>query len=179
MLTLDRNSRVALAFAALLAFAGAFSTTPSTATGAAAPVTLSIGRRAEAKSAGVAMVVPRRDPFAGGVRAVVAPVVRPVTVPVFPAVPSALGPLPPNAGARGSLFSFAPSDHVSAVVTGSHPVALIDDGSTTRVVEVGDRYDGASIVAIDASGVHLSGGATVPVTLHPSLPLLNAGARQP
>ena len=180
-LALDRTSRAALACAALLAFAGAFSSAPATVNDAGGTSTLTVRARAPAKPVRIVTILPRRDPFAGGLPAAVRTAARPAVAPPFLSIPPALGPLPPNAGAGGGLLPTAPAKHVSAIVTGTPPYALVDDGSTTRLVTVGDRLDGASIVAIDTAGVHLTGGTTLPVTQRPSFQLQrpNAGGRQP
>lgn len=182
MFALDRTRRAALACAALLAFAGALSNTPTTARGAAVPAAagIAVATNREARPTRFLTVVPRRDPFAGGMRATVEPPAPPAMMqPQFPVIPPALGPLPPNAGARDGLFPISPAEHVSAIVTGAHPFALVDDGSTTRLVTVGDRYDNETIVAIDTGGVHLEGGATLPASQRPSAQQPNAGGRKP
>jgi hypothetical protein len=112
-------------------------------------------------------------------RTQVDPATRPaVTPPPLLAIPPALGPLPPNAGARDGLFPLLPVEHVTAIVTGAHPFALVDDGSTTNLVTLGDRYHDERIVAIDSGGVHLESGTTVPVTQRPLFPKVNAGGRK-
>ena len=162
MFALDTVSRAVLAATAFAAFAAAFVTTPMTArgdagafTGAMASVT-SLPRRTALDD-----VVPRRDPFTGGD----APAPRSSAVPPPPQIPAALRPLPPNAGASDAGIPFALASRataaVSAVITGTHPFALIDDAGTTRMVTVGDRVAGEAIVAIDADGVRLSGGTTL------------------
>lgn len=175
MLALDRTSRVALAGAALLAYAGAFSTEPTTASvDTVARAAVSTARAHQAVR--LVAVVPRRDPFAEGMPAAVhVATARPVAIPpLLPPIPPSLGPLPPNAGAGGAPFPFSQGEHVSAVVTGARPFALIDGGSTTQLVTVGDRYDGERIVAIDTSGVHLQSGVTLPVAQRSSFPPSNA-----
>jgi hypothetical protein len=179
MLALDRTSRAALAGAALLAFAGALSNAPTTAH-VAMPAAIAVATNREARPTRFVVVVPHRDPFADGIPAAAEPPARPaVAQPPFPAIAPALGPLPPNAGARDGLFPFSPAEHVSAIVTGAHPFALVDDGSTTHLVTVGDRYDNEKIVAIDAGGVHLEGGTTLPASQRPSAQQPTAGGRKP
>jgi hypothetical protein len=82
----------------------------------------------------------------------------------MPTVPAAIGPLPPNAGAGGGPFPPAPATRVTAVMTGAHPFALVDEGGTTRIVTTGDEFGGAVIAAIRIDGVHLISGAIVPLT---------------
>jgi hypothetical protein len=174
MLALDLTSRAALAGAALLAYAGAFSTAPTTASvDTVARAAVSTAKAPQAVR--LIVVVPHRDPFAGGMPTAVHIVMAPIaTPPPFPAIPPSLGPLPPNAGARGAPFPFSPAEHVSAVVTGARPFALIDGGSTTQLVTVGDRYEGERIVAIDTGGVHLQSGVTLPVAQRSSFTPSNA-----
>ncbi|MEA2784509.1 MAG: hypothetical protein QOF71_613 [Candidatus Eremiobacteraeota bacterium] len=162
MFALDAVSRAALAAMAFAAFGAAFVTTPMTARGDAGVFTGPLPS-VTALSHGTALteVIPRRDPFAGGE----APAVRSSAVPPIPQIPAALRPLPPNAGASGTGFPFSPvagsTAAVTAVITGTHPFALIDDGGTTRMLTVGDRVAGEAIVAIDADGVRLSGGTAL------------------
>jgi len=181
MLALGPTSRAALGCGALLAFAGAFAAAPLTVYGAAGTTAPIVAARTPAKPVRIVTVVPRRDPFAGGLPPVVQSVARPAIGPPLPPIPPAFGPLPPNAGARSGLVPLMPAEHVSAIVIGAPPYALIDDGSTTHLVTLGDRLGDATIVAIDAAGVHLTGGTTLSVTQRPSfqLPQPNAGGRQP
>ena len=85
----------------------------------------------------------------------------------LPQIPAALRALPPNAGAGDNPFPFATgartSAVVTAVITGPHPFALVDESGTTRILTVGDRIDGDAIVAIDAAGIRLSNGPTLAV----------------
>jgi hypothetical protein len=50
---------------------------------------------------------------------------------------------------------------VRAVITGAVPRALLDDGTTTRVVGLGDSVDGLQIVTIDPQGLLLSDGERI------------------
>ncbi len=180
MLSLDGGSRAAVACVALLAFGGAFFTMPSTAQRWAVPTPIAVATIPGQARRRFATVEPRRDPFAGGL-----PGADQRTTPTAsvalppPQIPAMLSPLPPNPGAPGGLLPFTPAERVSAVVTGAHPVALIDDGATTHLVSVGDRYDGQRVVAIDADGVHLENGATLAVTMHSPPMRSAAGGRQP
>lgn len=167
MFALDRASRTALAASAFVSFGAAFVTTPTVARGDAEPVpasTLTV-TRLPARIA-VADVVPRRDPFVGddeprrdtGVAQL--PVPTPIGRPLVDVAPS-LHALPPNAGAGDSLFPFAVRSAVvvTAVVTGSHPLALVEDAGTPRVVTIGDRIGTDAIVAIGIDGIRMTGGA--------------------
>lgn len=52
---------------------------------------------------------------------------------------------------------------VRAIILGERARALIEVGGTVKVLEVGDRIDGASISAIDRLGVHLSNGRRIAI----------------
>jgi hypothetical protein len=167
MFALRRSSRVALGTAALAAFSAAYVTTPIVARSQSGTLADHVPERASASPEPRAVVVaPRRDPFAG------APVAEPAgSNPAtlrepdarMPSVPAAIGPLPPNAGAGGGPFPIAPAMRVTAVMTGAHAFALVDDGGTTRIVTTGDEFGGAVIAAIRVDGVHLASGAIVPL----------------
>ena len=175
MFALDAASRAVLAATAFAAFGAAFVTTPLVARGEAGiivdpmPSVVPLPARAT-----LADIVPRRDPFAGDDTPVArsdAPLssgssAMPLIAPL-PQIPAALHALPPNAGAAGATFPFATGTHagatVTAVITGPHPFALVDEGGATRVLAIGDRIDGEAIVAIDADGVRLSAGTMLAV----------------
>jgi hypothetical protein len=90
-------------------------------------------------------------------------------------IPAALGPLPPNTGAlngplpsnpgapNGTLPLAAQTARVTAVVTGAHPFALVEDAGATRLVTVGDRIAGDAIAAITAGGVRLANGSVLAI----------------
>lgn len=187
------SSRAILAGVSFAAFAGAFVTTPIVVRGAADPplASASFERRVPAPPAGV--VLPRRDPFAGDAPRVSPTAIPFPAIPGFagaataigtignartaipgattagavnrgPSVAGAIGALPPNAGAPQSPFALdAPSVRVTAVVTGAHPFALVDEGGTTRLVTVGDRVTGDVVAAINGDGVRLAHGAVLAV----------------
>lgn len=190
MFRVNPLNRAVLAGAAFASFAGSFVTTPLTARGDTRTVVGSFAApRPFATPAGFAAILPRRDPFAGdppprrndGARASAIP----ISAPPFPAssstaanaaIPAGLAPLPPNAGATGTPLSIAhagapaasaaqPSEtvRVTAIVTGAHPYALVDDGPTARLVTVGDRIGDDTVAAISAGGIRLAHGATVPL----------------
>jgi hypothetical protein len=52
---------------------------------------------------------------------------------------------------------------VTAIVTGRHPYALIDDAGTTRLVTLGDRIGDDIVAAITASEIRLASGRTMPL----------------
>ena len=167
MFQLDPISRGLLASAALACFAGAFVSTPIVARSASAPTIppmLSVIREPVRSSA--EPIAPHRDPFAGS-----PPLRRAATVPTkiagpvlpVPAIPGALMPLPPNAGAAGTAVARPDAARVMAIISGRRPLALVDRAGTSEVIRVGDRLDGDAVVAIDSSGVHLAGGTTLAV----------------
>lgn len=166
MFALDPSSRAVLVALALTSFAGAFATTPIVARGEggvlqAPPPVSPIPPRAPS----FATVLPRRDPFAEAPRDAPNPVPAPAAqnAPAMPSIPAAIGPLPPNAGAAGTPLPPAASARVTAVVTGTHPFALVEEGGTTRIVTIGDALGSGRVDAIGADGVHLDGGATLAV----------------
>lgn len=175
MFALDAASRAALAAIAFAAFGAAFVTTPIVARGDAGVITVPTPTViALPTSTAVADVVPRRDPFAGGDKPAARSNAPPPQMrtalppsPTLPQIPAALRALPPNAGAGDTAFPFATGARtgavVTAVITGPHPFALVDEAGATRVLTIGDRIDGDLIVAIGADGVRLSGGTMLAV----------------
>jgi hypothetical protein len=184
---LGRRSRAALAVAAFGSFAGAYVTTPI-APGTAKPAGPLVQPLATPPPTPTpsTVVIPHRDPFAGEPTPETAP--RPVSAEPTTstgALPRTLLPLPPNAGAPPEAFSLgsppqppppttpsAPTIpvRVTAVITGAHPYALIDEGETTRLVTLGDRVADDSVAAISSLGIRLSNGRAVPL-----VPLLTKG----
>jgi hypothetical protein len=174
MFALDTASRALLAAAAFVAFGAAFVTTPIVARGEAGAVADAVPAAASLAPRTVFVdVIPRRDPFAGGdvtartgIPGLQAHVSGPA-MPPLPQIPAALRALPPNAGAGDGTFPFASTTRtaatVTAVITGPHPFALVDEAGTTRMLTIGDRIGGEPIAAIDANGVRLSGGTTLAV----------------
>ncbi|HYZ16470.1 MAG TPA: hypothetical protein VE591_08720 [Candidatus Acidoferrum sp.] len=153
MLSLGTRSRGALVAGALLAFAGAYATTPIVARSAAEPLVPSPSLPpSSALTTPIALVAPQRDPFARAP----APIAS-----SFPAIPAALGALPPNPGAPVSIPP--PALRVTAIVSGSHPYALVDENGIARIVSAGDALAGERIAAIDAEGIHLAHGTTLPI----------------
>ncbi len=71
---------------------------------------------------------------------------------------------------------------VTAVVTGPHPYALVEEPGGTRIVAPGDTVDGERVAAITTAGVHLAHGTTLTVlptsrsTAIPAAGLSPAGA---
>jgi hypothetical protein len=89
-----------------------------------------------------------------------------------------LAPLPPNAGASMSPVDTTPMERVSAVVTGAHPFALLEEGSTARLLSIGDDHEGRRISAIDQNGVHLDDGTLLKLSPHPAFATPNLGGRR-
>ncbi len=190
---LDRHSRAALALAAFAAFTGAYVTTPIAARSAAGtpPMIAPLPTPAPEPSR-FAVVLPRRDPFAGAPDtasagpahsddARQAPHGLPPNGPNDATWPRGLAPLPPNAGAGAMPPPFATataqssgaaaqplSARVTALVTGAHPYALLDDAGTTRLVTLGDRIGDTTIAAISGFGVRLADGRTLPLVTDPA-----------
>jgi hypothetical protein len=165
---------------AIIAFAGSLCAAPTTAqirdplpTPPAMP---------EPIPARITVIAPRRDPFAGGF--LVASLSRmrtsndaAVSTARLPPIPAVLAALPPNAGAPMTPFSATPAERVSAVTTGAHPFALLEDGSTARLVSIGERYAGHRISAIDQTGVHLDDGTVLRLSLRPSFATPDLGGQ--
>jgi hypothetical protein len=174
VLRLGPRSRGALAAAGLTAFALAYVTTPLAAgSDSPPPVADTLPVRAVTPSPAPAIavaLVPRRDPFAGIPEAhgSAAPSAPPATAPI-PTLP----PLPPTPGVirlppsnAGPALGLPPSGgvRVTALTTGAHASALVEDRSGTRIVKAGDILAGDRITAIDAAGVHVGHATTYPVT---------------
>lgn len=53
---------------------------------------------------------------------------------------------------------------VTAIVSGSSPRALVDEGDRVRVVGIGDMLGGARVLGIDESGVRLQNGTLLALT---------------
>jgi hypothetical protein len=180
VLALSPRSRAALGAVALVAFAGAFVATPLAARSSAVePSAAGPTASPRAEPDDVAVVVPRRDPFAGGVpalRAAAAPITS-GALGAMPPIPAALGVLPANAGAGGIASPFASPARITAIVTGPHPFALVDEGGTTRVVGTGERIGADTIAAIGTDGVRLANGTMLRVASAGSPPGAPPGDR--
>jgi len=87
----------------------------------------------------------------------------------FPEIAPGRDPFLPDAAYR--LAASAPpaagrdngGTSVRAVVTGTQPLALIETGGAVNVVGVGDRIGSTLVIGIDAHGVTLEGGVTLPL----------------
>jgi hypothetical protein len=188
MIALSASSRAAFCGAALVAFAAAFAVAPVVARGAAAVPATPVPISPSPVPASLAVVLPRRDPFAGALppfRRSASPssdassVTPPRAVPLAPApqFPAAAMPLTAPSGMLTApsrpldqpARAFDP--RVTAVVTGAHSSALLDEGGSTRLVTVGDRIGDDRIVAIDLDGVLLARGTLLRLTsLQPTIP---------
>jgi len=101
-------------------------------------------------------VLPLRDPFQGdpALTSAAAPPARPLPI------PSLLVVTPPPLAAFAAGI---PAMRVTATVTGAHPFAVLEDSNAARIVTVGDDVGARVVTAIDADGLHLSDGTTLPV----------------
>jgi hypothetical protein len=69
----------------------------------------------------------------------------------------------PLQGDRGRIDEAGTAAVLRAVVTGTEPRALVELGSTVRVVGIGDRLGGATVTAITRTGLLLSSGIELPL----------------
>ncbi len=174
-MTRDRWLRIALIGIALLFACGGCITWPFASTIASEGRFVRVAMRGgEAPDAGDGrdrdrgFAAPVRDPFVPLPTNEARPVrtARPMTpapsyapIPGIPILPSNLGagsPRNPAADRAGVATSDAPI--VQAVAVGEHRFALVQSGSTIRMVAPGDRIGDATIVRVDALGVVLSTG---------------------
>lgn len=172
MFALGRRSRAAVATAAFAALTAAALTCANGGAGAAPG-----GDDPPANAAplpaptGVALTLPHRDPFAGGApSAKTTPAPAMPAMPPLPSIPAAIGALPPN------LRAASAGARVTAVVTGAHPSALVEEGDAVRLLAPGDAFHDDRVAAIDAAGVHLAHGGTLRVTPAAPLPLMPAAS---
>ncbi len=175
MHTLDRHSRTIILSSSAVCLIGALAASPMTArsAGAATPPLAMQPRSGLVAPMPVIpprAVRPQRDPFIGTRDEDVAaamPARKFAAVPALPPIadlPRVPASLPPNAGAgEGTAVAYAPGTApitaaVRAVIVGPHPYAIVDEGSTTRVVGVGGDIGGKRVLAITLSGVVLGDG---------------------
>lgn len=182
MFALGPASRAAFAGAALAAYAAAFAAAPIVARGSAAADALTAPPSPSPAPSPFAVVLPRRDPFAGGV-----PPLRRAAV--GPPDPSAAATRSAYAGPAGLLVPFiAPGSpgmvppstvtlpsgvagaRVTAVATGTHASALVEENGATRMVRVGDALAGDRVGAIGTDGVRLERGTLLPLPRFTSTP---------
>jgi hypothetical protein len=75
------------------------------------------------------------------------------TIPTLPGAPAdSAGSLGPGTGAR-----------ITAIVTGAHPFAMVENGGDHEIKGIGDRLGGSPIVAIDIDGIRLQNGGRLGV----------------
>jgi hypothetical protein len=165
MFVLGPHSRLVLAGAAFASFAASFVATPLVARSAAdLPAHSPLPATPSPAVSSRVPIVPRRDPFAGDVPATSPLASPPSAALALPAIPATLRPLPPNAGAPPLPFEIVVQQtRVTAVVTGTHPFALVDEAGSTRIVTLRDRLAGETIVAITSRGVQLERGRLLAV----------------
>ncbi len=100
---------------------------------------------------------PKRNPFAGdpATAAAPSPIVLAGTSAGTPVgAPAAVVPTPPALGVDAS-------PRVTAIVSGAHPVAIVEIDEHARMVRPGDRIAGRTVVAIDADGLLLDDGSAL------------------
>ncbi len=85
--------------------------------------------------------------------------------PALPAVPPHLPQLPLPRVAAPLAPAVVPS-HVAAIVTGTHPTAIVDSAEGSKLVSAGDGLDGSSIIEITNDAVVLANGKRL--TLEPA-----------
>jgi hypothetical protein len=93
---------------------------------------------------------PKRNPFTGDPSAVGPPTTAVLAIPTAAPIVGT----PPALGADAT-------QRVTAIVSGSHPVAIVEFNAHARLVTVGDRISGRAIVAIDPDGVLLDDGSAL------------------
>jgi hypothetical protein len=151
VLPLDRRSRASIAGLALTVLACAFASTPLVALGGAPVGAVARSKVAEKRPAPLLVVTPRRDPFSGEIPE---PKVAP-SIPASSFPPIAPPPTPPVPSAGVT--------RVTALVTGEHASAVLEENGRTRIVVPGDTIEGMRVVTVDVAGVHLADGVTLPV----------------
>lgn len=179
MLALGPRSRAALSAVAFAACAGAFAATPPAARSSSETPPAAGPQPSRRPDPPVVAIAPRRDPFAADAsvaRADLAPS-TPAALVALPPIPATLNVLPPNAGASGNVAPFAAAATVTAIVTGPHPFALVDEGGSTRVVGTGEQIGAETVAAIGIDGVRLANGTTLRVAPAGSPPARPSGVR--
>jgi len=166
VIALDTRSRAACVGVALLAFAAAVARDPIAAR-PAPPSAPTVPPTVRSRPTTFVASVPRRDPFDGEPEAPAAQANSPAAAAAPPPIPSAIVPLPPGAAFVGTQSV----ERVTAIASGARrPFALLAAADRTRVVTVGDRVDGSSIIAITVDGVRLRDGRTFGIGATPSVP---------
>jgi hypothetical protein len=153
MFALGQRSRRLCVCLAMACFVTAGATTPRAARSAApfSPFTQPLERGPMAIA--VSSVPVRRDPFAGAPRSDALPTGGALL---------ATKPLPPSApSARRANAD--PTERVNAVVTGSRPYALVTRDGASRIVSLGDSYEGRRVIGITLDGLQLADGSVIRV----------------
>jgi hypothetical protein len=152
-LTLARARRPLLGVAALLCFAAAAVLAPSDVRSQLDPARHDItAEPAPHAETPLTPIVPAGDAFAP--RAVVDDDARPAP----PQPPALRLPRLPQAGLP--IASTVPVMHlrITAIATGAHPTAIVEDGGDARLVAIGDALDGSRITAIGDDAIALANG---------------------
>jgi hypothetical protein len=104
-------------------------------------------------------IAPERDAFAPRAS------VEDDPPPVLPTPPPQLPRLPvPHV--VPAMAPAAVASHVTAIVTGTHPTAIVDSTEGSRLVSIGDALDGSTVVEITDDAVMLANGKRL--TLEPA-----------
>jgi hypothetical protein len=160
---LDPLSRGAIVALSTLFVAGMLALAPLGVRGSGEETPLPLGVPADAAAASnfVGSVAIRRDPFAEPAVATVSAAVAPARLPIG----SQVRPLPSNLESDtiptlpgGAVEVLAGIPRVTAIVTGTHPYAMLDTGGIHEIKGIGDRVGGIAIVSIDMAGVRLQNG---------------------
>jgi hypothetical protein len=158
-MTFAHDKRPLFAAAALLCYAAAIILAP---TGARSQLD-SRARVADVAEARVEpappAIAPERDAFAPRAS------VEDDPPPVPPAAPAQLPRLPVSHLAPAPAPS-AVASHLAAIVTGTHPTAIVDSAEGSRLVSIGDALDGSTVVEIATDAVVLANGKRL--TLEPA-----------
>ncbi len=77
--------------------------------------------------------------------------------PALPVAPPRLPQLPAPRVAPPLAPAVVPS-HVAAIVTGTHPTAIVDSAEGSKLVSVGDGLDGSTVIEITNDAVVLANG---------------------
>jgi hypothetical protein len=116
-----------------------------------------LARSATPLARALAWSKPKRNPFAGDPAAVASPSMAALaatsTITSASAPPVGV-PTPPP-------FGVDAAPRVTAIVSGTHPVAIVEVNAHARLVTPGARIAGRTIVAIDADGILLDDGSAL------------------
>jgi hypothetical protein len=149
----NRAKRLAAGAASLACFAAALALMPAGARShdAAPPLDFAAGPPAVARAP--IAVAPQRDAFAPRAE------LDEERPPVLPSPPPAAGLRAVRAPALAAPQTSAV--RVMAIANGAQPIAIVEEGGVQRVVAIGDRLNGSTIVAIEDDALVLAGGVRV------------------